>query len=147
MITSREVIATLFKSAGLAAVRLTWGRLIDKREALYYLLGWALGRGLLPVTDRPDGAAGILGDKYWKWADAYKTELADQKKASWQGQEQAFCCRPRVLMPSLIYPSHTPSAPSRWLWMACLVLVESRTRLSSTALDVDLLKRSRSGRL
>lgn len=63
-------------------MRLTWGRMIDKREALYYMLGWALGRGLLPVTDRPHGAAGILGDKYWKWADAYESELADQKKAA-----------------------------------------------------------------
>ena len=82
VIKAREVISTVFKSAGLAAVRLTWGRLVDKREALYYLLGWALGRGLLPVTDRPHGDAGILGDKYWKWADAYEIELADQKKAA-----------------------------------------------------------------
>eukprot|EP00966_Prymnesium_polylepis_P295698 6829294-Prymnesium_polylepis.1 len=82
VIKCREVICTVFKSAGLASVRLTWGRLIDKREALYYLLGWALGRGLLPVTDRPHGNAGILGDKYWKWADTYESELADQKKAA-----------------------------------------------------------------
>ena len=80
VIKARDAVAATFKAAGLEAIRSSWGRKVDKREALYYLLGWALGRGLLPVTDRPGGAAGELGDKFWVWATDYDKELAAQKK-------------------------------------------------------------------
>jgi hypothetical protein len=80
VIKARDAVATVFKAAGLATVRSSWGRNVDKREALYYLLGWALGRGLLPVTERPGGTAGDLGDKFWVWASDFDKELATQKK-------------------------------------------------------------------
>ena len=80
VIKARDAVAATFKAAGLDTVRSSWGRKVDKREALYYLLGWALGRGLLPVTDRPGGAAGELGDKFWVWATEYDKELAAQRK-------------------------------------------------------------------
>ena len=82
VIKARDAVAAAFKAAGLDGVRRSWGRKLDKREALYYLLGWALGRGLLPVgpADEKRSEAGEKGDKYWVWAGRYETELAAQKK-------------------------------------------------------------------
>lgn len=82
VIKARDAVAAVFKSAGLDGVRRSWGRKLDKREALYYLIGWALGRGLLPIgpADEKRSEAGTKGDKYWLWAARYDTELAQQKK-------------------------------------------------------------------
>ena len=39
VIKARDAVAATFKAAGLDTVRSSWGRKVDKREALYYLLG------------------------------------------------------------------------------------------------------------
>ena len=72
-------------------MRRSWGRKLDKREALFYILGWALGRGLLPIgpADEKRGEAGEKGDKYWLWAGRYESELAAQKKRA-GGQKSAL---------------------------------------------------------
>ena len=82
VIKARDAVATAFKAAGLEGVRRSWGRKLDKREALFYLLGWALGRGLLPIgpADEKRGEAGDKGDRYWLWAGRYDSELAAQRK-------------------------------------------------------------------